>query len=137
MAWTVSAAARTAMLDAFDDQVNTGAGTATMEIRSGAKPATPETAASGTLLATINLANPAFEAAAAGALPIDADPDLEAVAAASGTAGHARIKNRNGVAVADGTVTATGGGGDVTIASTTVTSGTTVRVTGGSLTIPA
>jgi hypothetical protein len=137
MTWSVSAVGRNNMLDAFDATVNTGGGTATMEIRSGTKPATPETAATGTLLVTLNLANPAFEAAAAGALAIDATPELTAVAAATGTAGYARIKDRAGTAVADGTVTATGGGGDVQIASTSIVSGTTVRVTGGSLTLPA
>jgi len=137
MTWSLSAAARNNMLDALDTTVNTGGGTATIEIRTGTKPATPETAATGTLLATFNLANPAFEAAAAGSMDIDANPVLTATAAATGTAGYARIKDRGGNGVADGTVTATGGGGDVTIASTSVVSGTTVRVTGGSLSLPA
>ncbi len=136
MTWSVSAVGRNNMLDAFDASVNNGGGTATMEIRSGAKPATPETTATGTLLATINLANPAFATAATGSMDIAGVP-LSATAAATGTAGYARIKDRAGTAVADGTVTATGGGGDVQIASTSVVSGTTVRVTGGALTLPA
>jgi|SRR6478609_462735 len=104
-----------------------------IEIRSGAKPATPETAASGTLLASITIAG-----AWTSTLGVLTAADPGAVApAASGTAGHFRLKQSGGTAVLDGTVTATGGGGDLTLGSTTVTTGVNVDLNAPAITIPA
>ena len=108
-----------------------GAG-ATIEIRSGAKPATPETAASGTLLATVTISG-SFTSTA-GVLTA-ADP-ASASPAASGTAGHFRLKQSGGTAVLDGTVTATGGGGDMQLGSTTITTGVPVDLGVPTFTVP-
>ena len=104
-----------------------------IEIRSGAKPATPETAASGTLLASITISG--SWTSTLGVLTA-ADPGAVSPAA-SGTAGHVRVKQSGGTAVLDGTVTATGGGGDLQLGSTTITTGVPVDLGVPTITIPA
>lgn len=134
MAWSISTALRTTLADAIDDAVNTGSGTAVIEIRTGSAPGIGN-AATGTLLASISLSNPAFGNAASGVITLSGVP-LSVTAAATGTAGYCRMKDRNGTAVGEGSVTATGGGGDLTLASTSISSGATVRITSGTITVP-
>ena len=126
-----------ALADAFDDRVNTGAGTARIEIRTGAQPADPDTVASGTLLATVNLANPAF-GAAADANPggrITANTISDDVSAdATGTAGWFRVYDRGGAAVADGEVGTAGA--DLNLNTTAITAGSTVSITSMTVTMP-
>lgn len=129
-----SAAARNAGLDAEFDLVNAGTGPGVIEVRTGSQPATPETAATGTLLATFTLADPAFSPAAAGVKDLDADPDLTTNAVDAGTAGWARAKDSNGTAVFDGSVGTSGT--DFIINSTTVTNGQELKLTLGSITAP-
>lgn len=120
-------AAATALLDA-------GAGPGTLKIYSGAQPATPATAASGTLLATITLGDPAFGAPSAGSAALGDPASVNWVA--SGTAGWARFADSAGAVVMDGDVTATGGGGVVELSSTTAVSGNPVDISGGTYTQP-
>ena len=129
MALTIAAASAQAMGAAL--ATNIGAG-ATIEIRSGAKPATPETAASGTLLATVTISG-SFTSSG-GALTA-ADP-ASVAPAASGTAGYFRLKQSGGTAVLDGTVTATGGGGDMQLGSTTISTGVNVDLGVPTITVP-
>ncbi|NUO35511.1 MAG: hypothetical protein HOQ27_10685 [Dermatophilaceae bacterium] len=132
----LSDSVRNAKVDAAVGKLNAGVGTTggTIKIYSGAQPATPATAATGTLLATVLLANPAFGAAAGGSASLT-DP-ASVNAAATGTAGWARFTDRDGNAVFDGDVTATGGGGIVTLSSTALTSGAPVDITGGTYSQP-
>lgn len=134
MAWGLSTAARNAAANAAVDLLDGGSGPGTMQIRSGTRPATPATTATGTLLATVTFADPAFGAASTGVKTV-ADP-APVTAAATGTASWCRLLDSNAVAVLDGDVTATGGGGDVTLASTSIASGQTVDITGGTITMP-
>lgn len=83
-----------------------------LEIRSGSKPANPQVAATGQVLATLVLSNPAFPAfnnGSAFANAIASDTSTPA----TGIAGYFRIYNRDGVAVLDGDISVTGGGGDI------------------------
>lgn len=83
-----------------------------LEIRTGLPPANPQVAATGTLLATLNLSNPAFGNFANGssfANPIANDIDVDE----SGEAGWFRLYDRDGNAVIDGTITKIGDGGDI------------------------
>ena len=132
----LSDSVRNAKVSAAVGKLDVGTGTTggTIKIYSGAQPATPATAASGTLLATVLLANPAFGAASGGSASLT-DP-ASVNAAASGTAGWARFCDRDGNAVFDGDVTATGGGGVVTLSSTALTSGSPVDITGGTYSQP-
>jgi hypothetical protein len=129
--------AQAAALDAVADRADAGAGAATLEIREGAQPADADDAATGTVLATFTLNDPAFDAASGGSCALDVDPAISDTADASGTAGWFRIKDSNGVTVVDGDITATGGGGDIELDNTSINSGQTVNITGYTLTIPA
>lgn len=90
----------------------------------GAQPATPQTAVSGTLLGTCGFGATAFGAAAvngnngqitANAISDDSDAD------ATGAAGWFRVFESDGVtAVFDGSVSAVGGGGDAIINTTAI-----------------
>lgn len=135
MTWQIDSTARNAMADAYDALINTGAGTATLEIRTGTPPGVGN-AATGTLLVSFNLGNPAFSNAGTpgiGQIRLNGLP-LTAVAVATGTAGYARLKDRDGNARGEGTVAVSGG--DVTISSTSITSGNLVGLTGGIVTMP-
>ena len=100
----------------------------TLEIRTGSQPATANTAASGTLLATITL--PASPWAAASGGSVAKQNTWSATASATGTAGWARlIGGSNALDVAIGT--------DWTIDNASIISGGTVTVTSASITVPS
>lgn len=127
MALTISAAAANAMAAALATDVGSAA---TIEIRSGAKPATPETAASGTLLATVAISG---SFTAAGGSITAADPASVTVAA-SGTAGHFRVKTSGGTAKIDGTVGTSGA--DMNLSSVALVAGGTVDLGVPTFTVP-
>lgn len=131
MAFTISTTARNAAADAVTALVSGG----TLEVYSGSKPASPATAATGTLLATFTLATPAFAAAVTGTADLDADPDLSTTGAAAGDAGWFRIKTSSGTATIDGTAGTSGT--DLVLNSTAITVGATVTIISGSITMPA
>lgn len=134
MAWGLSVAARNARLAATIAQIDGGGSAGTVQIRSGARPASPAVAATGTLLATVALKRPSFAAPASGAAAV-VDPD-PAAAVAAGTASWCRVLDSAGAAVMDGDVTGSGGGGDIELATTALTAGLQVDITGGSITEP-
>jgi hypothetical protein len=119
MAFTVAVASAQAMGVALATDIGASS---TIEIRSGSKPANPETAASGTLLVVIPITG---SYTSVGAVLTAADPG-SVLPTAAGTAGHFRIKKSGGTAVLDGTATAAGGGGDLQLGSTTITMGVPV-----------
>lgn len=129
MSLTVAAASAQAMGAALATDIGSGS---IIEIRSGAKPATPETAAAGTLLVSITVTG---SFSSTGGVLTAADP-ASANPTTSGTAGHFRLKKSGGTAVLDGTVTATGGGGDMTLGSTTITTGVPVDLGVPTITVP-
>lgn len=135
MTLTLNSGPRNAMCDALVDLLDAGAGAATIQVRSGTRPSLPSDAATGTLLATVTLADPAFGSASSGAATLT-DP-ASVNAAASGTASWFRALDSNALAVFDGSVTATGGGGDLTLTTVTIISGQPVDITGGTITVPA
>lgn len=138
MAVRLNTAARNAAVDAITALVNGGY----IRIYTGAQPATPATAPTGTLLAELPLSNPAFAGAVNGTAALDVTPIPTDAGIADGTAGWARFLTSaeqagSGLGVIDGNVTATGGGGQVTLATTSVVTGVAVNVTSGSCTMPA
>lgn len=136
MALRITTAARNAAADAVVDLLDAGAGPATIEIRSGSQPASANDAATGTLLATFTLGDPAFGAAASGAATLAGVPRTT-TGAAAGTAGWFRAKDSTGATVFDGSVTATGGGGELQLNTTTISVGVNVEITSGTITMPA
>lgn len=136
MATRISAAARSAASDAIVDLIDGGAGAGTLKIYTGGQPANPATAATGVLLGTLTMTDPAFGNAAAGvatAAPITGDTSADA----SGTAGWARIADSSGNAVLDMAVTASGGGGDLQLDSVNIVAGGAINVTALTVTMPA
>jgi hypothetical protein len=131
---TLTTAIRNAMCDAIVDTLDAGSGAGTIAIRSGTRPADPATAVTGTLLATVTCADPAFGAASSGAATLTDPSSVTAVA--TGTASWFRAFDSTGAACFDGSVTATGGGGDLTLGTTSITSGLAVDLTGGTITVP-
>lgn len=89
MALQYNDALRNAQLDAIETY---GGTSCSLEIRSGAPPATCATAGSGTVLATINLPSD-WMAAAASASKAKAGTWSDASADNTGTAGHFRVYN--------------------------------------------
>lgn len=137
MTINITIATRNAMLSAINTAVNAGAGAGKLRIYDGSKPANADTAVGAqVLLAEITLADPAFAAPSGGTMDIDADPDVsDASANATGTASWARIVDSDNNAVYDGTVATSGA--DFNISSTSITSGQTVTLVSGTLTLPA
>lgn len=115
MALQASTTVRNAMLDAIETAIGASP---IMRIRTGTVPATPATADSGTVLATLTLPSD-WMAAASGGSKVLAGTWQDTSADATGTAAHFRIYDSGGtVCHLQGTVTATGGGGDMTVDNT-------------------
>lgn len=126
MAVQNSVAVRNARLDS--DEATIGA-SPIMRIRTGAQPADCATADSGTVLAELTLPSDWMNAASGGT-KTKAGTWQDASANATGTAGHYRIYASDGTTCHEqGSITATGGGGDMTVDSTSFTSGQSFTVT--------
>src|SRR6187402_939084 len=95
----------------------------TLEIRTGPQPADPNSAASGTLLCTITIPNPAFGSPTAGV--ISKSGTWSATAGASGTAGYARFISSDTLKTMDAVVTMVPGGNDLLISNTEIVIGNT------------
>lgn len=130
MALQYSASVRNAQLDAVESTTGTAG---KLRIYTGSPPADCATAASGSLLVDITLPSD-WMAAASGGVKAKSGT-WSATASGTGTAGYYRIWD-SGVTTChvQGTVTATGGGGDLTLDSTSITSGQTVTISTYSLT---
>jgi hypothetical protein len=125
MAVQLSTSVRNAMLDAIETTISTSA---VLKIRTGAAPADCATADSGTVLATLSLPSDYLAAASSGS-KAKSGTWSDASADATGTAAHWRLYASDGTTChAQGTVTATGGGGDMTVDSTSFTSGQSFTV---------
>lgn len=135
MAIRIPTALRNSVCDLVVDALDAGAGAATIEIRTGSQPASADTAASGSLLATFTLADPAFGSSSSGTAALASTP-RSTTGTAAGTAGWFRAKDSSGNTVFDGSVTATGGGGDLQLNTTTVSVGVGLDITAGSVTMP-
>ena len=127
MALTISATAAQAMAAALATDIGSAA---TIEIRSGSKPATPESTVTGTLLATVAISG---SFTASGGALTSADPASVTVAA-SGTAGYFRLKTSGGTAKVDGTVGTSGA--DMNLSTTSLVAGGTVDLGVVTLTAP-
>ncbi len=142
MAVRPSTAARNAAVNAITALVDGGSGAGVLRVYSGSAPAGPGSSATGTLLLSYTLSDPAFAAASSGSAALDVTPAVTTTGAAAGTAGWFRLLDSTeaagtGLGVVDGSVTATGGGGDLTLSTTTVSVGLTVEITSLSITLPA
>lgn len=135
MGTRLATASRNAAVDAVALLFDAGAGVGTIKIYSGTQPSTPNDTATGTLLATVNLADPSTGSSTNGVRTLLSVP-LSGTGVATGTAGWARWADSTGAAVMDGVVTATGGGGQIELSTTSISTGVTVQITSGTITQP-
>jgi len=136
MSKTISTAARNAAADAVVDLVDAGSGAGYIEIRTGAKPAGPDSAATGTLLATLPMSDPAFGAAAVGVATASAITN-DSSADASGTAGHFRIYDSDDAGIVDGDAGLSGSGAELILDDVDIVAGGTVSISALTVTMPA
>jgi len=126
MAFQFSTTARNAALDAIETTVGTSA---VLEIRTGAAPANCGAAATGTVLATLNLPSDWMANASGGSKSMLGTWE-DTSADATGTAGHFRIWDSTKTTChIQGSVTAAGGGGDMTLDNTSIAAGQDITVT--------
>ncbi|MHA2401358.1 MAG: hypothetical protein ACXADH_00085 [Candidatus Kariarchaeaceae archaeon] len=137
MAVNISTQARNDAGDAIVDLIDVGSTNPNgyLEIRTGGIPANPQTAATGTLLATCSFSLPAFGNFSNGTTssnPISEDTSVDA----TGVAGYFRFYDRDGNAVLDGEITATGGGGDLEFDNINFIVGGVVTISNITVTMP-
>lgn len=131
----ISAAARNAAADAVVDLVDGGSGAGTMKIYTGSPPATPATAASGTLLATLTMSDPAF-GAASGGVATASSITSDASADATGDAGYFRVLDSDSNVIFQGTAGESADSPDLTFDDKSIVSGGTVAVSSFTYTAP-
>lgn len=124
MALTLETALRNALADAIDTEINTGAGTATLEF---------ETSGDAEV-ATIDLQNPAFGAAAAGVITLAGTP-LQDSSATGGTTAQFSIYDRDATKQLEGTVATSGA--DINITSVAIAATEVVTLSSFTITVPA
>jgi hypothetical protein len=129
MALQFSVAVRNARLDSIETTIGVSP---TLELRTGAPPATCATADSGTVVATMTLPSDFMAAASAGAKAL-AGTWQDTSADAAGTVGHFRVK-QGATCHIQGTVTITGGGGDMTLDNNVLAAAQPVSITSFTLT---
>lgn len=136
MATRLPTATRNAIVDAVSARVDSGSGPGVIEIRTGTQPASANSAASGTLLATVVLADPSFGAGSSGTATLAGVPLTDA-ADSSGTAGWFRIKDSSGGTVLDGMCSMSGGGGEMILDNTSLATGQNFIITALTVTAPS
>lgn len=121
---------RNTELDAMTALLNGGF----IKLYTGSQPASPESAATGTLLSTLEFSNPAFSSAANGTATANAITE-DMSAAATGNAGWFRCFKSDGVtAVLDGSVGTSGA--DINLNSTSIQIHAQVSLSSFSITLP-
>lgn len=127
MALTVTAAACQSMGTALATAIGASS---TIKIYTGTKPATPETTASGTLLATITISG---SFTSTGGVLTAADP-ASVTPAASGTAGYFRVATSGGTAILDGTCGTSGA--DMNLSTTAISTSNPLDLGVPTITVP-
>lgn len=129
MTYRRATATRSAVADAEGDMLNGG----TIQIRTGSQPATPDTAASGTLLGTLTFNATAFGAPSSGVVTA-ASITSDTSADNSGTAGHARLLTSGAAIHSDASCGQ--GTGDFNFDNNIIVAGGTIAVSSLTLTAP-
>jgi len=130
MTFRISNLAATALIDAYSLLLNGG----TLKAYTGAQPVTVDTAASGTLLASMAYQADSAPAGSAGVATITLP--VSGVAVAAGDMGWARGYKSTGEAVFDGTITLAGNGGDLIATNLTVAVDDVTQLTAQTFTAP-
>lgn len=127
MATRIPTASRNAHADLEAQRADAGAGPGVVKVYTGTQPATANDAATGTLLATITLNDPAYAAAASGVANLSVGTVPSATAVADGIPGWYRVLDSTGATVRDGALAG----------ASAVVTGDTVQITAGTLTMLA
>ena len=130
MAYRRATATRQAVGDAEKALFNSG----TIQVRTGSQPATPDTAASGTLLGTLTFSATAFGSTNSSGVATANSITSDTSADASGTAGHARLLNSSAAIVGD--VTCGQGSGDISFDNSVIVAGGVIAISSMTLTTP-
>lgn len=130
MAFQFSTDVRDAAANAIESTIGASP---TLELRTGAPPATPAAADSGTLLASMTLPADWMTASSSGTKSL-LGTWQDSSADAAGTVGHFRIKVGVNCKI-QGTVTIDGGGGDITLNNNVLAVGQQVTITAFSITV--
>lgn len=127
-----------AMANAGVTTIDGGSAGGHLRIYTGAQPADPTQAATGTLLVDFTLGDPAFAGATDGVSGATATGNTVAPVPASntGTAAWFRIVDSNDVAILDGDVTDTAGTGSLKVSSTAIIQAIDVSVVSMTFTQP-
>lgn len=134
MTMRISTAIRNALCDAAVDSIDSGAGTAKLQLWSGSVPAQVTDTPAGTKLAEFDLPNPAFGASAAGVATANAISDV--VGLAAGTVGFARVVDRDGTGLWDNDDVGTSGT-QIVLNTLTISVGLDVSVSSWLVQMPA
>ena len=126
---------RNAMAAAAAGRADGGAAPGKIRVYTGAQPASANDAASGTLLVTFTLNDPAYAAPATGVCTLDVDPEITADPVASGTAGWFRLLDSDDNTVVDGACGTSGA--QLNLTTTTLEVGVDVTIVSGTMTQPA
>ena len=129
----LSLAAGNAAVNAVTALLNAGTPPGLIKIWTGSAPATPETADSGTLLATLTFSTTAFANASSGTAT--ANTITSGTAVATGTAGYARAYNAAGTCVLQFTVGTSGA--DLIFGTLSINSGDVVACSSLTYTQPS
>lgn len=137
--FNISNVAAKGLANRFTTELDIGSTAANIAIRTGAQPADPDSAETGTLLATLVMSDPSFGAATdanPGGLITASAITSDSSADATGTAGYFRMKATGSGAddVADGECGTSGS--DLNFNTTAITSGSTVSITSFTVTMP-
>jgi hypothetical protein len=132
MATKITAAVASSLANAITTAADAGTA-AKIIIYGGTEPATADTAASATVLATFTCSDPSFGSASSGVITLAGVP-LTVAASASGTATHFRLLTSANVVILQGTVGTSGQ--QLNLNTTTITSGVNVTITSGTVTVP-
>lgn len=106
-----------------------------IEVYSGAQPATPADSPAGTLLDTVTIPAAAWATPSNGTAVLAAP--IAATAGAAGTAAFARVKDSNGSVVFDTPVSTAGGGGGIVLSTLSLTNGGAYTIDAFSIRMPA
>ena len=133
MTMRVSTGVRDGAASAFSTEVDAGAGTSVLELRSGARPTNLTDAAAGTLLASFDLPDPSFGAPSSGT--ITANAITATTGAADGTVGHFRVVNGDAAPVEDSDSVGTSGT-ELVLNTLEISTGVDVEITAWTVTFP-
>lgn len=129
MTFRLAMAARNAEADAWAALLNGGSAS----FYSGSQPASADSSATGTLIGTQTLANPAFGSASSGT--VTANPAAVGTVSTAGSPGYVRLKTSGGTTVAD--MSCATSGADATINKSSFSLGEAIVLIALSYTRPA